>query len=112
MSRPSMCCTLSATELEARRAFLRETLMPRVVGVTTAPGSVSLAFPDEPALEESLRTLIELEHQCCAFLTFSLRRGQRGLTLSIEGPPQAHDALRLFVDALYPANRPSGTEKP
>ena len=111
MSEPSMCCTLSATELEERRSFLRETLMPRIVGVTTAPGSVNFVFPNEPGLEKSLRTLIQLERECCSFLTFSLVRDRRGLTLTIEGPPQAHDILQMFVEAACPMNRFPGAER-
>ena len=108
MSEPSMCCTLSATELEERQSFLREALMSRTVSVTTAPGSVSFTFPNEPGLEKSLGTLIELERECCSFLTFSLVRDQRRLALTIEGPPQARDTLQMFVDATYPMNRFSG----
>ena len=110
MSEASMCCTLSAIELEKRRSFLRETLMPRVVGVTTSPGSANFAFPNEPGIEKSLGTLIELERECCGFLTFFLVRDQQGLTLAIEGPPQTHDTLQMFVDAACPMNRFPGTE--
>ena len=40
---------------------------------------------------------MNLERQCCGFLTFDLTTSDQSLILTIEGPPQARETLAMFA---------------
>ena len=70
------------------------------------PGGLSFKFNAAPGLEDSLRQLIQLEAECCAWMTFSLEPGNKFLKMSITADGDAGEfAVREMFRELAPAKR-------
>jgi hypothetical protein len=84
------CCTLSAESRATRRALLSD-LLTGVAERRDLPNGIAFRYKPEPALVTRLANAIDLERDCCQFLTFSLRsEPDKGpIWLEITGPPSA-----------------------
>ena len=58
-------------------------------------------FPSDDSLLADLFTLIQLEHQCCPFLRFSLvvEAGDGPIWLELTGPPGTKEFLTSIFEA-------------
>jgi hypothetical protein len=95
-------CSLDATSARTRqerwRAIGDSALLE---SERTADGSTQI-YRADAVVERELSELIRLEAECCAFLDFSLTRGNDRLTLKVSGPPEAAEIVDLFAAAPRP----------
>lgn len=93
-----IACSLSATDLAARKrdiaAIGRDALRSR----TPVDGGARLTFAATDTVERQLRAVIAAEAECCSFLDFDLRRDDDALQLVVTGPAEAQPIIEeLFV---------------
>ena len=88
-------CTLSSAELEdvgsAWQKLFRTTLLARDL----VPGGLRLSF--SPGGEEALRQLVEIESDCCRWITFEL--DGPSVTMTAEGEGEAAIRTMWVVDS-------------
>ena len=101
-----IACSLTDEEFRERRAMARESLLPHLVETKKLESGLKLTFPETDTLRSSVETFVSLERQCCGFLTFTITPPDKGLTLTIEGPPEAQATLEMLAAAV--ASGPSG----
>ncbi|MGI9294531.1 MAG: hypothetical protein ACR2PS_11170, partial [Pseudomonadales bacterium] len=58
---------------------------------------VSLRFTNSAVTKASLEEFVDLERQCCGFLSFDISETREHLTLRINGPDGSEDVLQMFV---------------
>ena len=90
-------CSLTPETLHERRKMLRETIAPHIVSQQTLASGLRLVFARNETLHTEVENLVNLERQCCGFLTFDLTTSDQSLILTIEGPPQARETLAMFA---------------
>ena len=91
-----LACTLMEDELKQRRQYVRKVLKPYIKSVETEPLGLTINFSQ--GLEVSqIEEFIELERQCCAFLTFNIVATEAGTDLEISGPQGSEDVLQMFA---------------
>ena len=95
-----IACTLNAAELRERRALARSRLAPHLLGSERTPSGVTFTFARTDALLSELEGFVELERQCCGFLSFTLTPEKDTLSLGIEGAPEAAATIEMFASAL------------
>ena len=91
-----IACTLSAPELQERRSKLLESVRTAALEVRETADGFAYRFPSDDSLLADLFTVIQLEHQCCPFLRFSLivEAGNGSVWLELTGPPGTRDFLK------------------
>jgi len=93
-------CSLTDAEFEERRALARNSLLPHIVETKKLDSGLELTFPETDTLRSSVETFVTLERQCCRFLTFTITPPNIGLTLTVEGPPEAQATLEMLAVAV------------
>lgn len=78
----------------------RATLLPHLVEVKKLEAGLQLTFSESETLRADVEVFVDLERQCCEFLTFTITPPDQGLTVSIEGPPEARATLDMFAAAI------------
>lgn len=78
-------CSLSDEDLEARRAQLREHLVPQVRGGEELSDGLALLFDATPEMRVELDAFVAFERECCSGLGFSLHDASGALRLEIRG---------------------------
>lgn len=96
--RAEIACSLNDQEFRQRQAFVRGTLLPHLTGSERLTSGLRLTFP--AALRSSVETFVDLERQCCGFLTFTVTHPDESLVLTIEGPPEAQSTLDALAARL------------
>jgi hypothetical protein len=101
-----VACTLSSAELLERKATLIRELAGAVTGIEELSDGYAYQLPSEAAWLHQIATLIELERQCCPFLSFQLTAGANNAFLRLEmtGPEGTKEFLTSLVnDAVIAA---------
>lgn len=102
-SHADIACTLNDADFRDRRAFARQQLIPKISKVERIENGLIFRMIAKAGIEEDLSTFVELERQCCGFLTFTIIPDERddtnGVALKIEGPPEASATLEMFAQA-------------
>ena len=81
---PAIACTLTELDLRNRRAAWMK--VGRYATETNPiHGGVSFLFSSSPGVEESLALLVELERDCCAWMTIDLHPTDAGLAVAVYG---------------------------
>jgi hypothetical protein len=95
---PPIACTLTNPEMAERRSTILDTFRGAALEVTSIPGGVAYRFPPTTSLLAQLFQLVDLERQCCPFLTFRLtiEAGNQPISLEITGPPEAQTITADF----------------
>jgi hypothetical protein len=98
MSEPPIACTLSAAELQERRAGLLPGLLARAVERVPVSNGYRWRFTAAKDLLSALAPVIEAERDCCRFLRFVVAAEPDGgpISLEVTGPP----GTREFLDQL------------
>jgi hypothetical protein len=65
-------CTLTEAELQERRRTVLDAIRAKAIDVQAIADGYSYRFSSSPELLGQLTQLIELERQCCQFLTVKL----------------------------------------
>ena len=87
-------CTLSAQELQERRQTTLNFLKERAIDVRQTGDGWIFAFEPNSQVLVTLANLVDVERQCCQFLTFKIVvEPRRPMVLEITGPPAARDLI-------------------
>jgi hypothetical protein len=95
-----IACTLSDKAFQERRTAIRQALLPHLLTSERTGTSLRLTFAGTAGLRSRVAGFVDLERQCCGFLTFTLAPPDDDLVLTIEGPPDAQATLDLFAEAV------------
>ena len=83
-------CTLTESELRERRRTILDSIRSNAVEVLAISDGYSYRFNPSPDILPRLSDLVQLESQCCQFLTFKIVVApQQPITLEISGPQEA-----------------------
>jgi hypothetical protein len=83
-----IACTLTSSELQERRRTVLQTLRRTVVEAKEIEGGYSYSFPSGGSSFQDIAAMIDLERQCCPFLSFRLIVEPNGgaIRLEMTGP--------------------------
>lgn len=93
---PPIACTLSTSDLKDREGAWRKVLGSGLVKREVVPGGIRLSAA--PSAAAALMELIELERECCAWISFAVV-GNSVVTLTAEGDGEAVLAGMFSLDA-------------
>ena len=82
-------CTLTPSQLLQRRIAILDTLGKSMVGVVRLPNGCAYEFPATTSMLAELRSLVELERECCRFLDFKIVETSTTIHLNVTGPTEA-----------------------
>jgi hypothetical protein len=85
-----IACTLTEAELRERRQAVLDAI--QALAIDTAPTDEGYSYRFEATSETLARlsNLVEMERQCCQFLTFKIVvEPQQPIRLEVTGPPEA-----------------------
>ncbi len=93
-------CTLSSQERKQRRSTLRELVISKVLSSQSVPDGFQVEFEDSELLRAQVEEFVSAEKGCCGFLTFTISEPADGLSLLIQGPPEAANMIEIFRSAI------------
>ena len=82
-------CTLTDQQLRERRLNVLEPLRNRAVQSEELSDGYAFTFQPHDGLLLQLSQLVELERECCRFLTFKIVADFQTIRLEVTGPPAA-----------------------
>ena len=106
---PAIACTLTELDLRDRRAAWMK--VGRYATETNPiNGGVSFLFSPAPGVDESLAKLVELERDCCAWMTIDLEPTTEAILMMVtgsgeDGEAAARETFAPLVDLV--SGRPS-----
>jgi hypothetical protein len=94
-----VACTLTPSELAARRGGLLPGLAARAAFSAPVEGGRSWRFDRAPGLLADIAAVVEAEHGCCRFLRFALavEPGDGPVALTVTGPEGTAEFLESLV---------------
>jgi hypothetical protein len=81
---------------EMARSGIREGLAAGMRSVRPIDGGVEVTF--RPSAWDAVQRYVNLESQCCSFLTLSAERSSDGVTLRVTGRPDAQGLIRNIFE--------------
>jgi hypothetical protein len=92
-------CTLTEAELRERRQTTLATIREAAIDVTPMPDGYAYRFPAQSEMLFQLSRLVDLERQCCRFLTFRIivEPGEQPIRLEVTGPPEAKPMIEDLI---------------
>ena len=104
--KPPIACTLNDVEMRERRRTLLDAFRNAALDVTSLPLGYVYHFPPTSAVLAQIVGLVELERQCCPFLTFKIivAADNQGICLEVTGPAEAKPVIADFFGTLPPAH--------
>jgi hypothetical protein len=93
-------CTLTAAEMQDRRRTILDFVRRAVLDVTSLPLGYAYRFEPTSEVLAHLGRLVDLERQCCPFLTLRIvvEAGNQPICLEVTGLPEAKASLLNFLD--------------
>jgi hypothetical protein len=82
-------CTLSAAELQERKATILDSIRNAAAGRTAIRQGYRYEFSNQGTVSQDVRRLVELEQQCCKFLGFNVTENENTIRLDVTGQPAA-----------------------
>ena len=97
-----VACSLMPEELRERRRGLLGRVMAAVSEATELEDGFRYRFPLSGDVLAEVTNLIQLEHQCCPFLTFRLtiEAGSDSASFELTGPPGTKQFLAETFNAV------------
>ena len=94
-----IACLLTDSELQERRRDILQKTKSAVTEVKELDDGFAYRFPPGESRLSELARLVELEHQCCPFLTFriTVEPGDGPIWLELTGP----DGTKAFLADLF-----------
>jgi hypothetical protein len=91
-------CTLTESELRERRRTMADAMRHMQVAVVPLPEGYSYSFTADSGILAEVVRLVDLERQCCQFLTFKIivEPGNAPIRLEITGPPEARPVIAEY----------------
>jgi hypothetical protein len=86
-----IACTLTEAEIRERRQTMLDFVRGAALNVTSLPLGYAYHFKPTSDVLAHLSRLVDLERQCCQFLTFRIvvEAGSQPFCLEVTGPPEA-----------------------
>lgn len=108
-----MACMLDEAEITERRRTLLELVRSAVFKETSLPLGYAYHFQPTSEIVALLSRLVDLERQCCPFLTFKItvEAGNQPICLEVTGPDGAKALIAEFFGPSRQAGPPSLAEK-
>jgi hypothetical protein len=102
---PPIACTLTDAEMRERRRTLLDAVRGGAFDVASLPLGYAYRFAPTSEVLARLVHLVDLERQCCQFLTFRIivEAGNQPICLEITGPPEAKAVIADFFGSLSPS---------
>ncbi len=99
-----IACTLTEAEMRERRKTILDAVRNSVLDVASLPLGYAYRFAPTSEVLTRLAHLVDLERQCCSFLTFriTIEAGNQPICLEITGPPEAKVVIGDFFGSLPP----------
>jgi hypothetical protein len=95
---PPIVCTLTEVELRERRRTVLESIRKSAIDVTPTVDGCSYHFKATSEVLAQLSRLVDLERQCCQFLTYKIVvEPLQPIRLEVTGPPGA----RAMIEDLF-----------
>lgn len=93
-----VACTLTEAALRERRQAIMNTFRNMEVIVTELADGYAFALPATSEALQQLTRLVDMERQCCPFLTFKIviEAAQAGMRLEVTGPGVAKQLIAEF----------------
>jgi hypothetical protein len=100
MSDLPIACSLTAPELQTRRTEVLQKVRAAALEVKEMAEGFAYRFPSDDSLLADLSTLVQLEHQCCPFLSISLivEASNGPIWLELTGPPGTKEFLTSILE--------------
>ena len=95
MSLP-VACTLTTAQLLERRQEIMNTFHRIQVKTSELEDGYAFTMPVSSEVLHRLTELVDLERQCCAFLTFKIVVGQSAIRLDVTGPGEAKKLIAEY----------------
>lgn len=91
-------CSLQPSELVDRREVWRRLAASALREQRPAPGGVQLVYAGEDGVEETLRELVRLEADCCAFADWAVERRGETVVLDVTAPGDRAETIRTMFE--------------
>src|SRR6516165_11628304 len=93
-----IACMLDEAEITERRRTLLDLVRSAVLNVTSLPLGYAYRFQPTSEILPLLSRLVDLERQCCPFLTFKItaEAGNQPICLEVTGPDGAKALIAEF----------------
>jgi len=90
-------CALTETELRERRRTVLDSVRASAIDIAPILNGYSYRFAPTSEVLAQLSSLVDLERQCCGFLTFRIVvEPQQPIALEVTGPPEARAMITDF----------------
>jgi hypothetical protein len=89
-------CTLTEQQMRERRLKVLEPMRAAAITSEALPDGFAYTFEPQDGLIVQLAQLVDLERQCCRFLTFRIIASDETLRLEITGPRGAQEVIANF----------------
>jgi len=99
----AVACSLSDADFRERRTFARKALIARIASSKRIENGIEIQFDRDEQLSRDLMTFVDLERQCCGFLTFTILTAQPGALptgVRIQGGAESQATIEMFVQAI------------
>jgi hypothetical protein len=99
-------CTLTEAELKDRRRTVHDLIRRCTIDVTPVTNGYVYRFEATSEVLASLANLVDLERQCCQFLSFKIIvEPQCPIALEITGPPPSQALIVEFFESTPQMNQ-------
>lgn len=92
-------CSLTAAEQRERRRTILDVVRQAALEVTQIARGISYRLSPTSEVLAQVAHLVDLERQCCPFLSFKIVAEATTLSLEITGPPEAERMIADFFGA-------------
>ena len=89
-------CTLTESGVAERRQIVLEPLKRDLTSVHRIPSGFAYDFSSSPKMSEEVHRAVELERECCRFLTFKIEETDERIRLEVTGPDEAIGIIEEF----------------
>ena len=91
-----IACTLSESQLIERRRTILDAMHELRIAIVELHHGYCFTFQATPDALAKVSQLVDLERQCCSFLTFEIIAEGNSIRLEVTGPPQAKRIIAEF----------------
>ena len=93
-----IACTLTEAQMRERRAEILEPFRAKHYQTEVLANGYAYTLEAAPAALVEIARLVDLERQCCPFLSFtiSIAAGDAAIRLAVTGPPEAMAMISEF----------------
>lgn len=95
-----IACTLNADQLQERRQVIMGMLRSMQVIAVELDSGYAFTFPASSGTLPRIAELVEMERQCCPFLTFKIvaEADAGGIRLEVTGPGEAKKVIAEYFN--------------